>query len=218
VRFALACLAVTIGCTAVQYDGPRLSRSRVARIGGDKAQVKVIDGHPVDEPYIEVLPGEHQIEVAMEVHLAGNPLAPVLMESTRDLTVCFEAYPGRFYVVKPAASIPYVRDHWRPAVFDQQAEAFVERPCADQNPVGVLGPAASPADDQTLATVSTTVDLRTAPSSSAPVLVHLNAGAQLVVSKRVRDGWRLTSYRNGRVAYVQDAGLLIAAPAPATAR
>ncbi|HVV49277.1 MAG TPA: SH3 domain-containing protein [Polyangia bacterium] len=209
-RFALACLVVATGCTAVQYDGPRLPRSRVARIGGNRAHVKVIDGHPVAAPYVEVLPGEHQIEVAMAAPLPFG----AAMVSTHDLTVCFAAYPGRFYEVKPAASIPYVHNHWRPAVFDQQAEVFVEHPCPGQNPVGVPGPLAPPAADQIVATVSTTADLRTAPSSAAPVLIHLNAGAQLVVSKQVQDGWRVTSYRNRRVAYVRDAGLLIAAPAP----
>ena len=39
-------LAVVASCTAVQYDGPRLPRAQVARIGGDRARVKAIDGDP----------------------------------------------------------------------------------------------------------------------------------------------------------------------------
>src|SRR5947208_3393120 len=53
-----------------------------------------------------------------------------------------------------------------------------------------------------------------APSKVAPVLAHLDAGAQLTVSNQVRDGWRTTALRDGRVAYVQDAVLRIAGPAP----
>jgi hypothetical protein len=130
-RVALALLTVVASCsTAVQYDGPRRPRSQVARIGGDQARVRAIDGDPVADNYIEILPGEHEVEVAMDAALAGlGRVGAVVMRSTQDLTVCFRAYPGRFYVVKPTASIPYVHNHWRPAVFDRQAEVYVEHPC-----------------------------------------------------------------------------------------
>ena len=78
-------------------------------------------------------------------------------------------------------------------------------------------PAASPpaADNgQSSAIVNSTADLRSAPSAVAPVLIHLDAGAQLTVSNQVRDGWRLTSLQDGHVAYVQDAVLHIAGPVP----
>ena len=140
-RVALALLAVVASCTAVQYDGPRRPRSQVARIGGDQARVKAIDGDPVADDYIEILPGEHEVEVAMNAALAGlGTVGTVVMRSTQDLTVCFRAYAGRFYVVKPTASIPYVHNHWRPAVFDRQAEVYVEHPCAARTRGGVVSP------------------------------------------------------------------------------
>jgi hypothetical protein len=166
-RVAPALLAVIAGCTAtaVQYEGPRRPRSQVARIGGDRARVKVIDGDPVDDSYIEILPGEHELEVAMDAALAGlGTVGAVVMRSTQDLTVCFRAYPGRFYVVKPTASIPYVHNHWRPAVFDRQAEVYVEHPCPSKNPVGVVSPAA-PQPNQSGAT---TIKLEARPAGIDP--------------------------------------------------
>ena len=142
-RVALALLAVVASCTAVQYDGPRRPRSQVARIAGDRARVKAIDGDPVDDNYIEILPGEHEVEVAMDAPLAAVGTITVVMRSTQNLTVCFRAYPGRFYMVKPTGSIPYVHNHWRPAVFDRQAEVYVEHPCPARTRGGVLPPPAS---------------------------------------------------------------------------
>jgi hypothetical protein len=79
-------------------------------------------------------------------------------------------------------------------------------------------PAAPPAPDrgQSSAVVSTTADLRSAPSAVAPILVRLDAGAQLTVSNEIRNGWRYTSLPNGRIAFVQDAVLRISGPAPHT--
>jgi hypothetical protein len=85
-------------------------------------------------------------------------------------------------------------------------------------PATPAGPPAAPpaADDgQSSAVVNTTADLRSAPSSVAPVLIHLEVGSQLTVSNQVRDGWRLTSLRDGHVAYVQDAVLSISDVGPA---
>ena len=65
-RVAVALLAVIASCTAVQYDGPRRPRSQVARIGGDRARVRAVDGDTVDDNYTEILPGEHEVEVAMD--------------------------------------------------------------------------------------------------------------------------------------------------------
>ena len=147
-RVALALLALVAGCTAAEYEGPRLPRSQVARIGGDGARVKAIDGDRVDDHYIEILPGEHEIEVAMDAPLPSPGTMTVVMRSTHDLTVCFRAFPGRFYVVKPAGSIPYVHNHWRPAVFDRKADVYVEHPCPARNPVGrVPPPAHQPTED-----------------------------------------------------------------------
>jgi len=152
VRIALALLTVVASCTAVQYDGPRRPRSQVSRIGGDRARVKAIDGDPVDGNYVEVLPGEHELEVAMDAALAGlGMVGAVVMRSTQNLTVCFRSYPGRFYMVRPMGSVPYVHDHWRPAVFDRQAEVYVEHPCPSKNPVGVISPP-TPQPDQNGAT------------------------------------------------------------------
>ena len=147
VRAAVPLLIALAGCTAVQYDGPRLPRSEVARISGDRARVKVIDGDRVGDGYIEILPGEHEIEVAMDAPLAGLPVGTVVMRSTQNLTVCFRAYAGRFYEVRPTASIPYVHNHWRPAVFDQQAEVYVEHPCPARKHPSVLPVTSSPSQN-----------------------------------------------------------------------
>ena len=142
-RVALVLLAVVTSCsTAVQYDGPRLPRSQVSRVGGDRARVKAIDGDPVDGNYIEVLPGEHEVEVAMDAPIAAVGTVTVVMKSTQNLTVCFRSYPGRFYLVRPAGSVPYVHNHWRPAVFDQQAEVYVEHPCPARTQGGMVRPPA----------------------------------------------------------------------------
>ena len=74
---------------------------------------------------------------------------------------------------------------------------------------------AAAANAQSPAIVNTAAELRSAPSSAAPVLVRLEAGALLTVSTQVRDGWRVTSLAGGRTAYVRDADLRVAGAAPA---
>jgi hypothetical protein len=137
-------MLVAVGCTTVQYDGPRLPRSEVARVSGDGTDIRMIDDDRVDANYVEILPGEHRMEVGIGPR-KNEPMLVSGFRSTHDLTVCFTAYAGRLYHVRPAATVPYVPNHWRPAVFDYKADVYVDHPCPVPGPRPVVLPASSPA-------------------------------------------------------------------------
>jgi hypothetical protein len=118
----------------------------VARISGKGTHINQMDDDRVDANYVEVLPGEHQLVVALKQPIATLPTGMgIEFRSTHDLTVCFTAYAGRFYEVRAAASVPYVHNHWRPAVFDYKAEVYVDHPCPVGRPRPVVLPPAAPA-------------------------------------------------------------------------
>ncbi len=158
---AILSLAAVSSCFSIQvlYGGPRRPDSEVAHVKGDRTIVVSMDGIPVEgtwsndqaasnasedgteivlrqsamprEPdYLEILPGEHSMFAVMFTPLPGN----LAMVSTHALPVCFRAYPGRFYQVRPEGSVPFVRNHWRPAVYDFKAEVFVDHECPKASP------------------------------------------------------------------------------------
>jgi hypothetical protein len=140
-RVPLVWLTLAAACTTVQYDGPRLPRGEVARVAGDGTEIHQMDDDRVAASYVEVLPGEHQMEVALDQPLPGG----AVFRSAHDQTVCFTAYAGRLYHVRAAASVPYVPNHWRPAVFDYKAEVFVDHPCPVRKHQPLVLPSPPPA-------------------------------------------------------------------------
>ena len=116
----------------------------MARVSGDGTQINQIDDDRVDANYVEVLPGEHRLVVALNQAIAPLPNGVVVARSTHDLTVCFAAYAGRFYQVRAAGTVPYIPNHWRPSVFDYKAEVYVDHPCPVRKPQPVVLPSSAP--------------------------------------------------------------------------
>jgi hypothetical protein len=65
----------------------------------------------------------------------------ITISSKSDLTVCFTAYEGRRYTVKPSPTYSFLGDkRWKPAVFDERAQVFVDHPCVAAPPRAAHAP------------------------------------------------------------------------------
>jgi hypothetical protein len=140
--WAAVALGWSCGCatSTVAYDGPEQPRNQVARIAGNSgAIVRVVDDTRIKENVAEVLPGEHWLIVGLRAHMSYFYVVvdvDVDFSSEHDQTICFTAFAGRRYEVRPAPTQSFLSGRWRAAVFDNAAQVFVEHPCsADRPPV-----------------------------------------------------------------------------------
>jgi hypothetical protein len=132
------------GCASstIAYDGPRVPQAELAHIQGSEAIIRVVDDNRIENSSAEILPGEHRVIASLHAFMR-NPLLfeDITISSKSDLTVCFTAYEGRRYTVKPSPTYSFLGDkRWKPAVFDERAQVFVDHPCVAAPPRAAHAP------------------------------------------------------------------------------
>jgi hypothetical protein len=113
-------LAASIGaCTATMYSGPKRPNSETMLVESTGLNiVSVDDADPPAASKYRLLPGPHQIEVALDDWNAG----PGIRHSDMTEAVCFKGRPGHTYLVRP---LYYEGRRWRPQIVDENVTAAI---------------------------------------------------------------------------------------------
>jgi hypothetical protein len=138
-RFGLGVTFVTLAslacaCTTVLYKGPARPDSEISVLTSKDVRivkvdsVLVHDGASGNNARYELLPGDHQVGVALNRSIPGFFLTT--HQSSRPLIVCVELEAGHTYRFE--AVINGAR--WEPKVLDVNGRAYIDPYCDDDEP------------------------------------------------------------------------------------
>ena len=113
----LGMLLLVGGCTTAIYSGPRRPANEVATLKPSDTMIEEIDGMRLQAPSgeFEVLPGQHSLLVFVYAERSA-PYVHRLFFSQYPQRVCFNAKPGRTYLVSPKE---LGNGQWEPQIIDQ---------------------------------------------------------------------------------------------------